>query len=126
MWSMWRPLFCIVAFLAVCSESFAQQPTPVEYAAIIRSVANLNADGLDTKMAREQNCKPLPAEMATQCRAHMETIAAARTKLEQTIVAVEEAAKKGSIDRKNLQRLDGQVNAYISLRNFIFLWLDDK
>jgi len=40
--------------------------------------------------------------------------------------AVEEAAKKGSVDLKMLQRLEAQVSAYISIRNFIYLWLEDK
>jgi hypothetical protein len=126
MWSMWRLFFCIVAFLFISSETFAQQSTPMDYAAAIRSVSSLNADGLDTKSSREENCKPLPSEMVSQCRSHMETIGDSRRRMEQAINAVEEAAKKGSVDRKILQRLDAQINAYISLRNFVFLWLEDK
>jgi hypothetical protein len=40
--------------------------------------------------------------------------------------ALEDAAKKGSAELKILQRLDAQVSAYISIRNFIYLWLEDK
>ncbi len=126
MCSMCRLIFFIIAFQLIGSEAFAQTSTAMDYAAIIRSIANLNADGLDSKNSREENCKPLPADMLTQCRSHMETIGESRRRLELAINAVEEAAKKGSVDRKILQRLDSQVNAYISLRNFIFLWLEDK
>ena len=124
--SMWKLVFLIVALLFMKAEAFAQQATPMDYAAIIRSVSSLNADGLESKNSREENCKPLPAEMVVQCRSHMDTIGNSRLRLDQAITAVEEAAKKGSVDRKILQRLDSQINAYVSLRNFIFLWLEDK
>ena len=126
MGSVGRLLFCTAVFLSVCSETLAQQATALDYAAAIRSISGLNADGLESKNFREEYCKPLPAERAGSCRNHMETIADARRRLEQAMNAVEEAAKKGSVDLKVLQRLDAQVSAYISIRNFIYLWLEDK
>jgi hypothetical protein len=126
MWSVWRLFFCIAVFLTACSEAFAQQATPLDYAAAIRTVSGLNADGLESKSFRDEYCKPLPAERAGPCRNHMETINDSRRRLEQAITAMEEAAKKGPVDLKILQRLEGQVAAYISIRNFIYLWLEDK
>jgi len=122
---LWRLFFSLVAFLFIGSEAFAQQATPADYAAIIRSVSNLNADGLGSKASRDENCNPLPADKVAECRSQMDTIGGARHRLELAISAVEEAAKKGPVDRKVLQRLDAQVNAYISLRNYIFLWLEN-
>ena len=98
----------------------------MDYAASIRTISGLNADGLERKPFRDEYCKPLPAERAAQCRSHMETIADSRRRLELAMNAVEDAAKKGSVDLKILQRLDVQVSAYISIRNFIYLWLEDK
>jgi len=98
----------------------------MDYAAIIRTVSGLNADGLENKSFREEYCKPLPVEKVAQCRNHMETVADSRRRLELAMNAVDDAAKKGSIDLKVLQRLDAQVAAYISIRNFIYLWLEDK
>ena len=126
MWSVWRLFFCIAIFLSIRSESFAQQATPMDYVVAIRTVSGLNADGLENKSFRDEYCKPLPAERAGPCRSHMETIADSRRRLEQAMNAVEEAAKKGSVDLKMLQRLEAQVSAYISIRNFIYLWLEDK
>ena len=126
MWSVWRLFFCIAVFLSIRSESFAQQATPMDYAAAIRTASGLNADGLENKSFRDEYCKPLPAERASQCRNHMETVADSRRRLELAVNAIEDAAKKGSVDKKILQRLDAQVAAYISIRNFIYLWLEDK
>jgi hypothetical protein len=124
--SEWRLFFCIAVFLSIGSEAFAQQATPVDLTAAIRTVSGLNADGLESKSFRDEYCKPLPAEKVGQCRNHMETIADSRRRLELAMNAVEDAAKKGSVDLKILQRLDAQVAAYISIRNFIYLWLEDK
>ena len=98
----------------------------MDYASAIRTVSGLNADGLESKSFRDEYCKPLPAEKVGQCRNHMETIADSRRKLELAMNAVEDATKKGSVDLKILQRLDAQVAAYVSIRNFIYLWLEDK
>ena len=98
----------------------------MDYAATIRTVSGLNADGLESKSFREEYCKPLPAEKVSQCRNHMETIADSRRRLELAMNAVDDAAKRGSVDLKVLQRLDAQVAGYISIRNFIYLWLEDK
>ena len=124
--SEWRLFCCIAVFLSIGSEAFAQQTTPVDLTAAIRTVSGLNADGLESKSFRDEYCKPLPAEKVGQCRNHMETIADSRRRLELVMNAVEDAAKKGSVDLKILQRLDAQVAAYISIRNFIYLWLEDK
>ena len=126
MLSVLRFALCIAALLSISSESFAQQATPMDYAASIRTVSGLNADGLESKSFRDEYCKPLPAEKAVQCRNHMETVADSRRRLEQAITALEDAAKKGPVDLKTLQRLDAQVAAYVSIRNFIYLWLEDK
>jgi hypothetical protein len=126
MWSVWKIFFCIAVFLSICSETIAQQATALDFVTAIRSVSGLNADGLESKNFRDEYCKPLPAERAGQCRNHMETIADSRRRLDLAMNAVEDAAKKGSVDLKVLQRLDAQVSAYISIRNFIYLWLEDK
>jgi hypothetical protein len=122
----WRLSFCTAVFLFVGSEVFAQQATPLDFTAAIRTVSGLNADGLESKSFRDEYCKPLPAEKAGLCRNHMETIADSRRRLDLAMNAVEDAAKKGPVDLKILQRLDAQVAAYISIRNFIYLWLEDK
>lgn len=98
----------------------------MDYVAAIRNVSGLNADGLESKSFREEYCKPLPADRAGACRSHMETISDSRRRLELAMNALEDAAKKGSVDVKVLQRLEAQVAAYISIRNFIYLWLEDK
>ena len=126
MGSVWRLIFCVAVFLSIDSQGLAQQATPMDYAAAIRTLSGLNADGLESKSFRDEYCKPLPSERAGQCRNHMETIADSRRRLELAMNAVEDAAKKGSVDVKILQRLDAQVSAYISIRNFIYLWLEDK
>ncbi len=126
MWKVWKLYFCIAVFLSIGSEAFTQQATPMDYAAAILTVSGLNADDLESKSFRDEYCKPLPAEMVGPCRNHMETIADSRRRMEQAMNAVEDAAKKGPVDLKILQRLDAQVAAYISIRNFIYLWLEDK
>lgn len=126
MWRVWRLYCCIAVFLSISCDAIAQQATPIDYVSAIRTVSGLNADGLESKSFRDEYCKPLPTEKAGQCRNHMETVVDSRRRLEQAMIALEDAAKKGPVDLKTLQRLDAQVAAYISIRNFIYLWLEDK
>jgi hypothetical protein len=127
MWSFCRLFICYPVFLSlVYTEALAQQSTPMDFFQVIRSFNSLNADGLENKVSRDEYCKGLPPDRAPLCGQYMDSLGAARRKMDLSLTAIEEAVKKGSVDRKILLRLDAQISAYVSLRNFVFLWLDEK
>jgi len=123
---MCKFLACVIALLLITSASRAQQSTLLDFVSLIRTFNSLNADGLENKNSRDEYCKGLPADRLPSCTNYMDTLGASRRKMDQSISAIEDAAKKGAVDRKILLRLDAQISQYISLRNFVFLWLDEK
>jgi hypothetical protein len=95
--------------LLISSASRAQQSTLLDFVSLIRTFNSLNADGLENKNSRDEYCKGLPADRLPSCTNYMDTLGASRRKMDQSISAIEDAAKKGAVDRKILLRLDAQI-----------------